>query len=364
MSAAQPVVWHLLSNRWNSAITEYCLSLARAFELLGWKSVLTAKSSVPGYQRAVANGHAVESIPEFSLKHLGHLRRLQGRIRPQLIVCYGGVETVLTRALNPCAIIRFRGQDYETGVIFKRLRHFLAHQHVSLILTPSRSLAEQTRRIALQPVASLTLGCDEKNFFYHEQPLSRDLTIFGRFDPVKGHRAFMHIFSQVLGLWTPDDGPTPRLRIIGQEANLSTEKMAEYAATAFLRSGIDVVIENRRVENVAHLMSETAVGVIPSLGSEIICRVAEEFLLCGAPVLVSGVGSLKEVLIERDAGLNYGSFPSDEIPLQIKGFIKAALRESSVERKKRATCAYENFSLEAMARSLALILKQYQLSAE
>ena len=42
--------------------------------------------------------------------------------------------------------------------------------------------------------------------------------------------------------------------------------------------------------------------MVSSIGSEVICRVSEEFLLSGVPVVLNDVGSLSECLIHENFG--------------------------------------------------------------
>jgi glycosyltransferase involved in cell wall biosynthesis len=59
---------------------------------------------------------------------------------------------------------------------------------------------------------------------------------------------------------------------------------------------IRLLILDERVRDVFVWMRQSSFGLIPSLDSEVICRVAVEFLQQGTPVVSSRAGALAEVL--------------------------------------------------------------------
>ena len=84
-----------------------------------------------------------------------------------------------------------------------------------------------------------------------------------------------------------------------QEENISKDEL--YACAEQYGVETSVSFNMGTIEDVPKLLSSADIGVISSLGSEIICRVAHEFLLCGSRVLVSGAGATDEVL--KDSSL-------------------------------------------------------------
>src|SRR5690606_1002039 len=111
-----------------------------------------------------------------------------------------------------------------------------------------------------------------------------------------------------------------------------------------------------RVSNPARLLSQTAVGLVPSLGSEIICRVAEEFLLCGTPVVAADVGALRECA-QGDSGAAYRN---EEIgSLQLAAWIRRSLEETKTEKLQRSIDAGRHFNLDAMADHLVDAIRPF-----
>jgi glycosyltransferase involved in cell wall biosynthesis len=354
-------IWHLCSNRWNSAITEYALSAARALALAGHETLFIAKVGSPAAKRAAVHLPTRE-IVDFSWRGMLDLWTLVRKKPPDIVVVYGGAEAFLAsllKATRPLKVLRFQGQAL-TQRSFQQERYRLAHRHVDLILTPSVAMAAAVRRLhPWQQVVPVVLGCDADRLqrpASAEVPAGRpEMLIFGRLDPVKGHQAMVARFASLLKSWDKKT-PAPRLHIIGEPANLSVADLMGYASAAGLRWGDDVVVSVQRLADVAATLSNACLGVISSLGSEVICRVAEEFLLCGTPVAVSGVGSLGEVLFPG-AGFNYGQMSDEEATAAFSHWLALSAGEGVAAKNARAQAARREFSLEAMANALSNALR-------
>ena len=353
-------VWHLCSNRWNSAVTEYCLSTNRSLELAGWSNLLTALEAKPCAERANSYGLAVKTVTSFKLSALFQLLSIYRDFRPDLIIVYGGPETFLSKFFVGTPVVRFRGLDRDFQEPPKPLSYKLSQSHIRAVIAPSQTLAHKFK--GLQKICgSVTLGVDTQKFHFdsssYENQKRPVLTILGRLDPVKGHGAFFLWFSLLLRSW-PEGTPKPLLKIIGEAANVSEEHLKGFAEDVGLVLGDDWLFINERLDDIAQELSSCHVGVICSQGSEVICRVAEEFLLCGAPIFVSGVGSLEDCLYDSDAGLSYRDLPGNEAVEALKSLLLASFNESTEARESRALRSKCHFSMEAMGSSLDQFLAQ------
>jgi glycosyltransferase involved in cell wall biosynthesis len=358
-------VWHISSNRWNSAITEYALSAVRATIGLGWSTHFSPLRGSPAEERALEYGLSTYSLGSFGVAGLKQFLSVGHDIQPDLVFVYGGSETFLTmpiKAVKPkIKIVRFRGQDIDplNWGFAKGLRQNASHKHVHTIITPSVSLSDRLRRVADHPpVATVVLGCDTEKYFYKGDHRSQEerpmLVILGRLDPIKGHERFIRCFGRLLDGWAIQS-PKPVLKIVGESANLTDVHIKEFVRRAGLKFGSDVLLDGSRVADLPQLFSQTTLGVIPSLGSEVICRVAEEFLLGGTPILVSGVGSLNDVLFEN-AGMTYAGLNDDQLVDVLKTALIMGMQESSEDRLQRAKTAERLYSLEGMGARLKELL--------
>lgn len=347
-------VWHLLSNRWNSAITEYALSAARALKNAGHTTLFSPLTDSPAATRA-ERYFECESFKSFGVSEVPRLLALANEYRPDVVFTYGGPETFLAaflkraRDLRP---IRFRGQDLDSAGFATGFKQRLSHKLVEMVLTPSEKLAAAVR--GLDPAAKVVcvpLGIDTELYrpVIAAAPDRPEVVILGRLDPVKGHHVALKIFARILKDWKA--GTPPRLRIVGEPANLSRTHLEDWVKAEGLALGSDVVLTLERVQDVPMLLSRSAVGWVPSLGSEVICRVAEEFLACGTPVAVSGVGSLAEVLFDG-AGICYEGKTEGEAAEVIGRLVAESAREELAAKVARAAAAKARYSLEAMGERL------------
>lgn len=345
-------VWHLCSNRWNSAITEYALSCTQALKQCGWNSLLSALDGSPGALRAKKSGVAGPNF-SFRFSEVLHLRRTAQTIKPDLIISYGGPETFLGRFLPDIPQVRFRGQDSDITEELSALGTRLNMNHCRAILTPSEAVAEKFRRVLPQKsILPITLGLDASRFCYRPEISKAErptLLIVGRLDPIKGHAALFSLFKALLDR---APGPKPFLELIGQESNISLSDLRSKAQTLGLEEGRDWSISAERVMDLPARMNHAHMGVISSLGSEVICRVAEEFLLCGTPIIVSGVGSLEECLTQENFGASYRDLDSNQTLQLFEAWLQRTAQEGLAARQQRANEARQYFSLEAMGKAL------------
>lgn len=353
--------WHLCSNRWNSAITEYALRCAQALELAGHQNLVSGLEGRALLARANDLGLATNAWPHFkpSLANINRLRGQARQLAPDIVICYGGPETSLAMLLpKAMRIWRFRGQN-EDAVRQKSGFWFRSgHRHLAGILAPSEHLAERLRAHLSDriPVNSVELGLDTRDWSFDEESFRAaqrpTLRIIGRFDPIKGHGPFFLWFRMLRDQW-PREESAPFLEVVGQAANIPTEHLHGFARDVGLTEGHDYNIIDQRRDDLAELMASTHLGVVCSQGSEVICRVAEEFLLCGVPLFVSGVGSLEDCLKPSPSfGCSYRALEPKQAIAKLQQMLLAAWRESCEQRRQRAQLAMQHYSLQAMAEKL------------
>ncbi len=349
------IAWILCSNRWNSAITEYALSTARALKLRGFTVYYSALADSPGESRARSYGLPGASFAHFGLSEGLKLRRLSRRIKPDAIYLFGGPESFLSRLLPGMTKIRFRGQDKDVTEPLSAWKNRLNMNHCRSVLVPAKILQDRWAPILHQPVQTVYLGVDERKFSFHVESLLKQsrptLRILGRLDPIKGHQKFFEVYQELLKGWR-QDRPRPFLEIIGQPANISESQLRGFAKEQNLLEGQDWQLCAERIPDLSHRLSGTHLGVISSLGSEVICRVAEEFLLCGVPLFLSGVGSLEECLREKNFGYSFRGMDVKQTALLLEQALWQAFQEQEATRFDRAQAARSSFSLESMGHSL------------
>ena len=303
MTKNKRAIWVINSNRWNSAITEYTLQLALVLSKTFKVIYSPLRGSIPE-KRALACGLTVIPFENFGISESDRFNYVKTQQTPFFIFTTGGKETTLlafSQKPSHETRIRIKGDNLKSGWI----RGFLfktIHKTFDGFLVPSSIIAKQIKLTKKQKLNVIELGLNEKQFFYQRNVKIEEprILIFGRLDPVKGHTRFMQIFSEFLKR-NPDN--KTKLHIYGREENVKFEDLVTKAKSL----GIDdkVVYKSGTIENVRNEMGAASLGIIPSEGSELICRVAYEFVMCGVPVLVSGVGATEETLKNDNFGASY-----------------------------------------------------------
>ena len=349
-------IWHLLSNRWNSAITEYMISTVRSLQLLGVENIVTPPIASPAELRLIAAGIPVKGVYSFSPFSLLTFNRLAREIKPDLVFTYGGPETIVSMglaAMYSAKYWRFRGQPSDRNSSFSRVLQDVSHNHVGQMIVPSMAVFNKQSSGNQKKSQVIALGVDAGKYQRDCAlgPTDRpELLIFGRLDPVKGHAQFFKIFKNMLDKWEIDS-PRPLLKIVGREENTKVADLEKIRRELGIDSE-DVIYISEHIQNTAAVMTAATLGIIPSLGSEFICRVAHEFLLCGTPILVSGVGGLNEVSLENSVH-SYQGLDNDCAAIKLHEVLQRSYLEPEAVRLRRSLEAKDMYSLEAMA-------KQYQ----
>lgn len=351
-------IWHVSSNRWNSAITEYALSSAVALKQAGYRCAFTPLSDSIAHHRA--NHYGLETYPMSRFDFLAVFKfiGLFLKIKPDVIFVYGGQEATLASLLAFLKIRKIRFVGYRAkNLSWKRW----LFKRFDVIVIPCKLLKAHLERHHIKATRVVYLGCDQQVFYRDEKMgscLKRrpEVIVLARLDPVKGHARFLRLMHRVISSW-PDFERRPRVHVIGLPANLSEAEICQAAEDAGLKVGDDVLISAKRMNPIADYLSQAVLGVIPSNGSELICRVAEEFLLCGTPIVVSGVGALEEILFSDEAGASYRGLNDNDAAQLIGEWIQKSLTEGELNKRRRAQLAHERFSLKAMGRELIAILE-------
>jgi len=206
-------------------------------------------------------------------------------------------------------------------------------------------------------VKKVCLGTDQDIFnFRKSEKLERPaLLLLGRLDPVKGHYRFLRSFARIINSWN-EACPSPCLLLVGEPQNLSELTITKKISSLNLKLGDDVKFFPKRVNNIVEMIRQSHLGVIPSLWSEEICRVAQEFLISGVPLWVSGVGALDECLYEN-SGLSYKGLSLEESERLLKELIVKSYNEDSAERQQRANIAHKKFSFSTMKDNLLEVVR-------
>jgi glycosyltransferase involved in cell wall biosynthesis len=345
------------SNRWNSAITEYLISTAHALQSRGWQVQLLIPTSPIVVARCQGEKLAFLAWKSISVSAYFEYRRLVASWQPNWIMGFGGPESWLlwmTPKKQGVRLTRFIGYSFSAPIsVWIQRRFFLSFDSV---LFPCESLRTACTWVEDLRKHSVPLGLSSEKFFpirtepsWQKNPV---FILFGRLDPIKGHGKFLALFAQFLTRLRTTSLPLPILQIVGKPANTTVAELETIAQG--LGISAHVAYKTEQVENVAALLSQACMGIVCSVGSELICRVAQEFLLCGTPIFVSNVGALPEVLFPK-AGACYPLENEVETLSLLLQQYTLRLQESLATRQQRAHAAKSRFSFDTMGLRLESI---------
>ena len=330
---------HLINVRWFNATAWYAYKLAESAVLQGDKAVVAGLPSSPVIQKAKELGVNTLEAP-FTSNNLftffSNMRKLHKFIRENnadVLCCHRG-EMFWIIALDKFLfrrkykLVRVRGDVRPPRKdIFTKFTHNIA---CDKIITSAEFIKKYFKDIVGSKddhVKTIYGGVNRNVFFedkakgklFREKYNIKDdefvVGVVGRFDPVKGHNVFLKACKKAY------DKGMKNLKIIlaGFPENISNEEMQEMIKENHLE---DITIITGKVEDVTSVINAIDLGVISSLGSEAICRVAMEFMACNVPVISSNAGVLPEMLPSEFIYEMQDDERLSELIINKKGFIK------------------------------------------
>lgn len=184
-----------------------------------------------------------------------------------------------------------------------------AGEVVAARLRQAVPIPEERLRVIYYPTALPEWPLPEISRDYRNEfrilPDHRVLAIVGRIRREKGHRLLLRAFALVL-----QELPKLTLLILYRDTNPEEPEMrAVQSEVQYLKLQEHVRFDAER-EDIQALMQFADAGVVSSIDSEVICRVAVEFFSVGTPVVAVPTGCLPEIIRDgRNGMLAWGDSP-------------------------------------------------------
>ena len=312
--------------RWWNAEAAYAATLARELLNAGHKVwVLTLPNSLNETKLRNWNLPIITDIP-LSSSNPWQLwrayRRLQSLIEEQQIQIVNAHRSegfpllvLLRQRLKSFALIRTRGTTRPLRDHW--LNRKLYEDWIESVIVPAQVIASQLRQILNLPSERLQV------IYYPVNPSSIDsqgeseaqqsrlecldrlgiprqcrvIGIVGRIRPVKGQRILLKSFATLRKRF-----PDIVLLMLYRDTN-ETEAEWQGLLQDLVESNLQqsVYLYGYR-EDVLEIMRHTDIGVVSSVDSEVICRVAVEFFSVGKPVIAFPTGALPEIIQDGVTG--------------------------------------------------------------
>ncbi|MCC8193774.1 MAG: glycosyltransferase family 4 protein [Deltaproteobacteria bacterium] len=301
--------------RWFNATAWYGLFLSSLLREAGHTVRVICLPDTDSFARARDMGLDPEPLdlngPTAPVKAFGPLKRLVRDFSPHIVNCHRGESFLLwglLKAAGGFGLVRTRGdQRPPKGNLPNVLLHAKA---ADAVIATSSGIAAGVRRILRVPEDKVHViygGVDTGRF--HPDAKAREamraalglssgekaVGLVGRFDTVKGQKELIAAFARL----REQMGGTARgLRLV--LAGFGTSSTGEEAVRAWVREADigESTIFAGRCDDVNALMNALDLGVVASLGSETIARVALEIMACGVPLIGTRVGVMPDLLAD------------------------------------------------------------------
>lgn len=282
-------ILHVLDERWDSGLTAYGLGIARVLQNRGHRVWVAARPGGPAARAARDAGFSPAPLGWFAMGRLVRREEIDvvnahtGAGHTAGFVATRGTAAALVRTRAEARrLVRRVGQ----AGLFRRTDGFVvasvALREAMAALYPF--VRERTRVVypGLEPFPAVP------------EPASPRFGVVARLDPVKGHRYVLEAAALLKN--RPERW---EIVVAGEDQNLTREALR---AEAERRGVADRVRFLGRIEDVPGFMASCQVGVVASIDSEAVSRVAMEWMAAGRALVATTVGGLPELIVPGEDG--------------------------------------------------------------
>jgi len=302
--------------RWHNVGAWYAVSLSRGLAELGHELVFIGKGDLPPAVMAREAGLTVRNDFTFNASRFISESRKLARIAKEFqadVICanraWGMNMALAARAMLPRpgpVVVRNR---VDARAVKSGFGSRLVYRSTvdAVVVTDSHSLLSYKQDLGMLPerIRLLPGGVDTGAFKPDESarkirdewgvpPDAPLIGLLGRLDYVKGHRHFLEAASEV-----KKKIPTAYFAIIGEEVNMKIPDLKRMANELRISDRV-IFIGFRR--DIPRCVAALDIGVISSIGSEALSRVALEYMACALPVVATMVGGIPDIIEDGKVG--------------------------------------------------------------
>ena len=172
------------------------------------------------------------------------------------------------------------------------------------------------------------------------------LVSIGRLSPMKGHRTLIRAMKLL-----PDN---VRAVIAGAPSQQSTAELQSFARTLGVEKRITFA---GKVEDVRDIYAKGTIGIVTSLGSEVVSRAGLEMMSSELPLLAAATNGLLDLVQDGSTGLYHSPGNYIQLASQAEFLLRNPSMARRMGRKARRTCL-DSYSYPVVAEKWNYVLKQ------
>jgi len=307
----------LISVRWWNANAYYAISLVEALNRMGITGIAGGRDNSPPIQKAqVLNLSTFTDInletynPIKSIRNILHINKWMKSRNIDLINAHRAEDifySVVAKKLSQNAFPVIRS----VGDVRPPRKNFInkwLYENTDFVIFSCKTmydkyqqvwpLFEEKSAIIYSAIDTLEFSVSpERSALRKELGISEDKVVVGiisRLSPVKDHQTFLEAAAILANRFD-----NVQFLISGEEAQLSHEDLFRVAQKLNIH---DKVILLDRQNDIKELIGSIDIGVVASKGSEVICRIAVEYMALGKPQVVTATNVLPEIIEQGKNG--------------------------------------------------------------
>ena len=351
-----------VSIRWFNACAYYAVALSKGLKKLGYNVTFTGTENSPAVERAksygievIGNNPGKAGSSSNKIRTIKKYRRFIRENNVKLVNVHDGYEHILwSIALRGTGIplIRTSGNQIPPKVHF--FSRMLINRCTLGIITSCKRIRDYYSvgfGIDTEKIPVINGGIDTE--YYAADATNGSLRdeigftekdfVFGiiaRFSPDKGHEYFF----QAAGI-VAKEFPQAKFIVAGWKAQRTLEDIQTMAREAGV---FDKTVFLGRLKDSRDIIKSIDAGVIASINSETICRIAMEYMAMGVPCIAAATNVIPEVIRDNESGYIVPSRNSEAMADAMKQLIIPKDKAKILGCKAREIAEKHN-SLESFA---------------
>jgi glycosyltransferase involved in cell wall biosynthesis len=263
--------------------------------------------------RVVENLDLEQKAPRKMYSNLRRLASLNREFQPDVILAHWGEDHALwglvkSIARRKPALIRVRALDPKPPNRHP-LSKWLHRGATNLIVTSNERLASAYRMRLKIPESKIRIipagiepslwdgnGSSRDDLRAQGVPPDRPVVVLlARFSPVKGHRVLLSAIPQI-----KRRHPNAHFLWLGFPSEYEAGMFRRWLVEGNLAGHVTII--DTMIPNLFAVLSQCAIGVVASIGSESVSRSLLEYMLAGIAVVATDVGGVTDLMRQGDFG--------------------------------------------------------------